>query len=234
MIDYCDMLRADINDNYYSDEDFEMEWEAGEYVWGSEADEETINDEEIALQVHQELNNVPEQDATLETESEEKAEGIELAQVAVSTKPTRQPSQRKKGARPPPALDTSRAWEKPNVQKAIRNAEKYHPRVDQKGEYAKYDWLDTTTGRHCTLGGIGEQCDLWHEGTVSQFSKYGPGITNYFKFVKWCFWVFISLSIIQAVPIALNTYGEEDITDGTSVDYLFSTTAGNLGDGNRT
>ena len=41
------------------------------------------------------------------------------------------------------------------------------------------------TGRHCSLGGFGEQCDLWKEGQVSEFAIYGPGVTNYFKFLKW-------------------------------------------------
>ncbi|CAM9142203.1 unnamed protein product, partial [Ectocarpus fasciculatus] len=130
--------------------------------------------------------------------------------------------------------DTSLPWKKPTINKAVSNAEKYHPRLGYRGNFYKFDWLGTTTGRHCMLGGPGEQCDMWGEGTVSQFSKYGPGITNYFKFVKWLFWVFVALSILQAVPIAFNTYGEEEITDGTSIDFIFATTAGNLGDSNRT
>lgn len=135
---------------------------------------------------------------------------------------------------PPPALDTSLPWKAPSFEKAKANAEKYHPRIGYKGNFHRFHWLKTTTGRHCTLGGSGEQCDLWSEGTVSQFSKYGPGISNYFKFVKWLFWVFVTLSILQSVPIALNTFGKEDITDGSSIDYIFVTTAGNLGDSNRT
>lgn len=136
--------------------------------------------------------------------------------------------------RVPPSLDVTKPWKKPSIQKAISNANKYHPRIGNAGAYGEFDWLRTTTGRHCSIGGGGEQCDLWAEGTVSQFSKFGPGISNYFKFVKWLFWIFVALSIIQAVPIAFNTYGDEQITHGTSIDYIFATTVGNLGDSNRT
>jgi hypothetical protein len=92
--------------------------------------------------------------------------------------------------------------------------------------------MGTTTGRHCTMGYCGEQCDLWQEGQVSEFGKYGPGISNYFKFIKWCFWTFVILSALQAAPLAFNTYGEEHYIDGSSIDYLFVTTVGNLGDTN--
>ena len=40
------------------------------------------------------------------------------------------------------------------------------------------------------IGGCGEQLDLWDEGQVSEFGQFGPGITNYFKFLKWCAWLF--------------------------------------------
>lgn len=44
-----------------------------------------------------------------------------------------------------------------------------------------YDWKIVTLGRHCTVGGCGEQLDLWDEGQMSEFAQFGSGITNYFK-----------------------------------------------------
>jgi hypothetical protein len=62
----------------------------------------------------------------------------------------------------------------------------------------------TTTGRYCCLGGLGEQFDLWEEGQVSEFSIYGCGVTNYFKFMKWGYWIFFVITIIALPEIVLN------------------------------
>lgn len=123
-------------------------------------------------------------------------------------------------------------WVQPSLQFAEIHAYRMHPHRSAKR--AKYTLLGTTTGRHCTMGYCGEQCDLWQEGQVSEFGKFGPGISNYFKFIKWCFWIFVIISALQAVPLAFNTYGDERNIDGSSIDYLFRTTVGNLGDTNTT
>jgi hypothetical protein len=44
---------------------------------------------------------------------------------------------------------------------------------------------------------------------MSEFNYFGPGVSNYFKFVKWCFWVFVALSVlyIPNLIFAINGYG---------------------------
>ena len=67
-----------------------------------------------------------------------------------------------------------------------------------------YDHKKTTLGRHCVIGGCGEQLDLWDEGQVSEFGQFGSGITNYFKFLKWCWWIMFLLSIINTPALIMN------------------------------
>ena len=45
--------------------------------------------------------------------------------------------------------------------------------------------------------------DPLHEGTRSSFRDFGPGISNYFKFLKFMFWTFIILTMIQLPAMAL-------------------------------
>jgi hypothetical protein len=104
--------------------------------------------------------------------------------------------------------------------------EKYvKPRQGGKGG-AEYDLIETTTGRHCFLYGCGEQCDLFNEGQISQFSLYGPGITNFYKFIKWLFWSFAILSAISFPPLLLNIYGPNVRNMGLA--NIARTTVGNL------
>ena len=219
-----DVFRTDLDAGLDSDDEFDFDWATLGYSDGG--DDTTFAGDDVSLGESMPAAEVDLEVGDIETDVDAAPEMKEPERVQSKQVPRRPPV--------PPSLDTSLPWKKPSASKAISNAEKYHPRLGYRGNFYKFDWLDTTTGRHCMLGGPGEQCDMWGEGTVSQFSKYGPGITNYFKFVKWLFWVFVALSIMQAVPIAFNTYGEEEITDGTSIDYIFATTAGNLGDSNRT
>lgn len=86
----------------------------------------------------------------------------------------------------------------------------------------KFKFRTTTTGRHCCLGGLGEQFDLWQEGQVSEFSTYGPGVTNYFKFMKWCFWLFVTLTIIALPALVLNTSGSFEGTIKQTYFTIFS------------
>ena len=117
-------------------------------------------------------------------------------------------------------------WVKPSWKKAkLFEAEN---RPHQSGVDMKpYHWRKTTLGRHCTVGGCGEQLDLWNEGQVSEFSQFGSGITNYFKFQKWCCWIMFILSIIHAPIIFFNLRAS---SKGYDSNLLAMTTLGNLGD----
>ena len=59
------------------------------------------------------------------------------------------------------------------------------------------------------------------------------GITNYFKFLKWSFWVFVILSVFCFPTLVLNTFGRGD-EQGGSINDLAQTMVGNLGDANVT
>lgn len=120
-------------------------------------------------------------------------------------------------------LDTP--WIAPDPEKARRYADYVQPRRGGKGG-SKYDFCSTTTGRHCYLGGLGEQLDLWEEGQISEFGIYGSGVTNYFKFIKWCFWLFALLTVIAIPAVVLNDSGPAKSNSG--LQSLARTTAGNL------
>ncbi|KAL7497202.1 hypothetical protein ACHAWT_005249 [Skeletonema menzelii] len=117
-------------------------------------------------------------------------------------------------------------WRKPswNFAKKFEAASRPHRAGKQM---AKYNWKKTTLGRHCFAGGCGEQLDLWDEGRTSEFSQFGSGITNYFKFLKWCCWVMFILSLLHAPVLVVNAYGANDLI-GSSFN-LATTTFGNLG-----
>jgi hypothetical protein len=67
-------------------------------------------------------------------------------------------------------------WTAPNIDRARRYADYVQPRKGGKGGKT-FNYTRTTTGRHCCLGGLGEQFDLWQEGQISEFGIYGPGKT---------------------------------------------------------
>mmetsp|Transcript_27364 Transcript_27364/g.45898 ORF Transcript_27364/g.45898 Transcript_27364/m.45898 type:complete len:1511 (+) Transcript_27364:125-4657(+) len=116
-------------------------------------------------------------------------------------------------------------WQAPDKAKAHRYADYVQPRKGGKGG-KKFIVHKTTTGRHCFLGGFGEQFDFWEEGQVSEFGIYGSGVTNYFKFIKWCFWLFAVLFVISFPAIVLNRSGPNE--SNTGLRTLAQTTAGNL------
>jgi hypothetical protein len=62
-------------------------------------------------------------------------------------------------------VELSEPWVRPSLEFAQKYAKQNHPRVGGKGGEV-YPFLDTTTGRHCIVGGWGEQLDLWSEGQV--------------------------------------------------------------------
>lgn len=116
-------------------------------------------------------------------------------------------------------------WTAPDWQKAKKYADYVQPRKGGKGG-TRFDYNETTTGRHCCIGGLGEQFDLWQEGQISEFSIYGSGVTNYFKFIKWCFWLFFVLAVLSLPQLILNIYGPDKTNSGLK--ELASTTVGNL------
>jgi hypothetical protein len=71
-------------------------------------------------------------------------------------------------------------WRKPSWKFAKKYEADNRPHKSGKS-MKKYSWRKDTLGRHCPMGGCGEQLDLWNEGATSEFSQFGSGITNYFK-----------------------------------------------------
>eukprot|EP00981_Chlorochromonas_danica_P004112 scaffold801_cov178-Ochromonas_danica.AAC.17 len=119
-------------------------------------------------------------------------------------------------------------WTPPDLSKAKRYADYVQPRRDLgRGGRTPFTWSKTTTGRHCCLGGLGEQLDLWEEGQASEFAIYGPGVTNYFKFMKWGVGLMAALTIIALPELVLNVSGEYSTNNGLQA--LAKTTLGNLG-----
>lgn len=145
---------------------------------------------------------------------------IDLAGQETDMTSPRSGIKRKKGVN---VLDLP--WTAPDLDKAKRYSDYVQPRKDVKNG-VKFKFRTTTTGRHCCLGGMGEQFDLWEEGQVSEFSTYGPGVTNYFKFMKWCFWLFVTLTVIALPEIVLNTTGSYEGNSGLKA--IAKTTIGNL------
>ncbi|KAL7555154.1 hypothetical protein ACHAWF_018799 [Thalassiosira exigua] len=117
-------------------------------------------------------------------------------------------------------------WRKPSWKFAKRSEAVHRPHRSGK-QMAPYDWTRVTLGRHCYAGGCGEQLDLWNEGRTSEFSQFGSGITNYFKFLKWCSCVMFVLSILHLPVLFINALGTNDKM-GLSVSAAL-TTFGNLG-----
>ena len=117
-------------------------------------------------------------------------------------------------------------WEAPTIQRAEAYLDLMHPRMG--GRKGINFPLLTSTGRHCTQGSCGEQLDIFDEGQVSELSQFGPGIVLYFKFLKWGFWMFVTLTFVYLPLIIINSYGE-GIADATGFSLLATTTIGNLG-----
>mmetsp|Transcript_9056 Transcript_9056/g.13500 ORF Transcript_9056/g.13500 Transcript_9056/m.13500 type:complete len:1091 (+) Transcript_9056:834-4106(+) len=117
-------------------------------------------------------------------------------------------------------------WRKPSWKFAKRFGAESRPH-HAGGEMLPYDYKTATLGRHCIFSSCGEQLDLWNEGQTSEFAQFGSGVTNYFKFLKWCTWIMFLLSILHTPILFINMIG-------TSMQYenYFTTaitTIGNLG-----
>ena len=62
---------------------------------------------------------------------------------------------------------------------------------------------------------------------MSEFSVFGPGVTNYFKFLKFCVWLFVVLTVISLPILIVNISGSNIPPEGLT--DLAATTVGNLG-----
>lgn len=55
---------------------------------------------------------------------------------------------------------------------------------------------------------VGALLGPWLAGAVSELALFGSGITNYFKFLKWCAWTSLCLFAIYVRPSrAAEAYG---------------------------
>lgn len=117
-----------------------------------------------------------------------------------------------------------------NVEISEKHSALRHPTKGHGDELEPFPLWGTSTGRHCVMGGCGEQLDIFREGAVSEFGKFGPGITLYFKFLKWACWVFFTASLLTLPELIINVYGPASDEEATSSELdLFKTTIGNLG-----
>lgn len=124
-------------------------------------------------------------------------------------------------------LDLKEPWIAPSIEFAKITASHLHPRhVTQ--DKSQYNIVKTSTGRHCVYKGWGEQCDLFHEGSFSSFGQFGAGITNYFKFIKFCFWIFVTLSVLYTPNLIFSVNGNGGLSE------FGSTTLGNVAPYNNT
>ena len=111
--------------------------------------------------------------------------------VVVSTPRRRNSSQRQMRSQRKLEQELETQWVKPSWKLAKEFEAENRPHRTGKDK-KPYDWKTVTLGRHCTVGGCGEQLDLWDEGQMSEFAQFGSGITNYFKvgFEKYLFDLF--------------------------------------------
>jgi hypothetical protein len=97
-------------------------------------------------------------------------------------------------------------WVGPNWDKARVHADYVNPRKGGKGG-KPFSFYETTTGRHCCLSGVGEQCDIFREGQTSEVGIYGSGVANYFKFIKWIAGLMLALCLVTLPLVTLNYFG---------------------------
>jgi len=115
-------------------------------------------------------------------------------------------------------------FDHPTKKRALQYSALHHPR---KPDGKMYSPWSTSTGRHCSYHGcLADGCNFLLEGSASEMARYGPGMSLYFKNLKWMFWVFLLCSLIMTPQIYFNALGN-DINSIT----LYKTTLGNLVDG---
>ena len=108
--------------------------------------------------------------------------------------------------------------------KMLAEVERSHPRkeivgADGRVQYVKYPICATKTGCHCCL----RSC------RKSDLAQYGVGISLYFKFLKFLFWTFFWICLLQA-PAVLFFFSATGTSQTQSTqDTISLTTLGNLG-----
>lgn len=119
-------------------------------------------------------------------------------------------------------------WMGPDWEKARIHADYVNPRKGGKGG-KPFTFYRTTTGRHCCLSGVGEQCDIFREGQTSEVGIYGSGVANYFKFLKWITGLMFTLCIITLPVVTVNYFGRAyDFTGSKDWRDISRASLGNL------
>lgn len=118
-------------------------------------------------------------------------------------------------------------FQRPSLKAAQRYADLNHPR-DSK--FRKYSIFRTNTGRFC-FSRKKRWCvvffDPFKEGSTSELSKYGVGISLYFKTLKWGFWTFLVMTLVALPQMAINANGVE-ARRTTNMFFMDMTTLGHL------
>ena len=110
-------------------------------------------------------------------------------------------------------------WLKPSFKLAKEFEAKARPHRSGKS-MKPYMCRSFSTGRHCMVGGCGEQLDLWNEGQISELAQFGSGITNYFKVcLHWYYIICLFITINQFMTIRL--YANHSFKSGVAGQCLF-------------
>jgi len=128
-------------------------------------------------------------------------------------------------------VTTPQKWTPPSVRVATEYVDANHPR-DLEGNPISV--CESTTGRHCTEHGCGKFFDPFKEGRNSDLEAFGPGIVNYFKFLKWTIYFFFFWILFSLPSLIVNSWGTGIDTSLDPFSRLAVTTIGNLGDSKNT
>jgi hypothetical protein len=118
-------------------------------------------------------------------------------------------------------------WRAPSIPQALEYVDAHHPR-DEEGKPLSV--CKSTTGRYCTENGCGKLFDPFNEGRNSDLDSFGPGITNYFKFLKWSVYMFFFWVLYSIPALIVNSWGTGIDTSLDPFSRLAVTTIGNLGE----
>ncbi|KAH9255443.1 hypothetical protein BASA81_006562 [Batrachochytrium salamandrivorans] len=113
---------------------------------------------------------------------------------------------------------------KPTKHAARQYASLHHPRrIDGQ----RYSPLCSKLGRYCfrNPGPISTGFDWMGEGTVSELTKFGSGLTLHFKNLKLLFWLYFFATVLALPQLILNYQNEQHGGGllGTTIGNLFTT-----------
>jgi hypothetical protein len=117
-------------------------------------------------------------------------------------------------------------WRPPSMFHASEYMNSNHPR-DEGGKPFRV-WK-TSTGRYCSTHWCSRKCDPFQEGSNSDLDSFGPGITNYFKFLKWVGYMFFFWVVYSIPALLVNSSGTGIDISLDPFNRLAVTTIGNLG-----